>query len=233
MTDIVTRITPPDGETLALDARAALQIAEGTRIDSPDMLNVVADELKTLKARAKALEEQRVAITKPLDEAKKAVMNLFRPALEYLGQAEYVYKGAIADYQRRIAEERRREQAAAEERARKERERLEALAAKQAAAGKEERAAETLARAEAAALAVAPPTMEAPKAAGISTRKKYSAEVVDKAELLRFVLATPMFMNLIVVDQSALNKIAAAQGEAFALPGCKLHVETIVAARAA
>jgi len=233
MTDIVTRITPPDSEVLTLDARKALDIAQGTRIDSPAMLDIVAGELKTLKGRAKALEEQRVAITKPLDEAKKAVMNLFRPALDYLAQAEGVYKRAIVDYQARVEEERRREQAAAEERARKERERLEALAAKQAAAGKEERAAETLARAEAASLAVAATSVEAPKAAGISARKKYGAEVVDKAELLRFVLATPMFMNLIVVDQSALNKIAAAQGEAFALPGCKLHVETIVAARAA
>lgn len=233
MTDIVTRITPPDEAALTLDAQRALDVARGVVIDSPAMLDLVAGELAEVKGKAKRLEEQRVGITKPLLAAKKAVDDLFRRPLEYLAQAEAAYKGAIGRYQREVEEQRRREQAEAEARQRAERERLEALAAKQAAAGKEEKAAETLARAEVAALATPAPVTEAPKATGISTRKKYTAEVTDRAALLAFVVANPMFANLIVVDQSALNKLASAQGDAFALPGCRLHVETIVAARAA
>jgi hypothetical protein len=232
MNEIVTRVNAPDEAALTLDAQQALEVANGVVIDSPDMLTIVAAELQEIKSKAKRLEEQRVTITKPLLAAKKAVDDLFRRPLEYLAQAEAAYKGAITRYTRAQEEERRRLQAEADARARKERERLEALAAKQAAAGKEEKAVETLARAEATAL-MQPVIAEAPKAAGISTRRLYRAQVVDKAALLAFVVQTPAFANLVVVDESALNALARAQKDGFALPGCKLVVEDSVSARAA
>jgi hypothetical protein len=232
MTEIVTTVEAPDAAALTTRAQQALDFARDIVIDSDPMLQVAAGELQTIKSKAKTLEEQRVAITKPLLEAKRRVDDLFRKPLEYLAEAEGVLKSAINGYQRRIEDEKRRERAAAEEAARKEAKRLAELAAKQAAAGREEKAAETLARAEAVQMAPSP-VVEAPKVAGISTRRLYRAQVVDKAALLAFVVQTPAFANLVVVDEGALNALARAQKDGFALPGCKLVVEDVLSARAA
>jgi hypothetical protein len=232
MTEIVTTVEAPDAVALTTRAQQALDFARDIVIDSDPMLQVAAGELQTIKSKAKTLEEQRVAITKPLLEAKRRVDDLFRKPLEYLAEAEGVLKSAINGYQRRIEDEKRRERAAAEEAARKEAKRLAELAAKQAAAGREEKAAETRARAEAVQMAPSP-VVEAPKVAGISTRKKYSVVVVDDEQARAFVQSNPAFRYLLVWDQAGLNKLAGAQREAFSIPGCKLVVEDVIAARAA
>lgn len=232
MSEIITRITAPDEQALTLDAQQALDLARSMVIDCPPMLDLAAAELREVKRKAKALEEQRMELTRPLDATKKGIMDLFRAPLDYLTQAEAAIKRAIATYQHKIEDERRAEAAKAAEAARKEAEKLAAQAARAEAAGRMERAAELSARAEAATMAT-PLVTAAPKAAGVSMRKVYRAQVTDKVELLRFVLSTPMFMNLITVDESALNALAKAQKESFQLPGCKLVVEDVVAARAA
>lgn len=62
-------------------------------------------------------------------------------------------------------------------------------------------------------------------------RKVYSAEVVDKAALLRAALAGQISMDLITVDQGALNSIAIQAHELFSVPGCKLVVKEVPCAR--
>lgn len=231
MNEIVTTIQAPDAGELAAEAKRALDLASAVVIDSDPMLELAAGELREIKAKAKALEERRVAITRPLDAAKKQVLDLFRGPLDTLARAESAYKGAIAGYQRRVEAERRAEAARLADLQRKESEKLLAQATKAELAGKHERAAELAARADAAMMvAVAP--VDAPKAAGISTRKTYRAIVTDFPALLQFVLATPAFANLVLPDESALNALARAQKEGFSIPGCRLVVEDVVSARA-
>lgn len=122
-------------------AEGLLEVAQSYQIDSPEMADAAADDLGDIKAKIKALNDQRLSMTRPLDEAKKRIMDLFARPLETLQQAEGTLKKAIADWtaeQRRIAEEERRK---AEEAARKEQQRLEAerQAAEKAAREEQER----------------------------------------------------------------------------------------------
>lgn len=108
-------------------------------IDSPTMLAQAVDDAKAIKAKTQELTEKRMAITRPLDQAKAAVMDLFRPALERLDDAAKHLRIAIDDYS-----ERERQRAAAER-----------AAAERAAAEERRRAAEAAAAAQAKAEAAA------------------------------------------------------------------------------
>lgn len=73
-----------------------------------------------------------------------------------------------------------------------------------------------------------------PKTAGLNSRKTYDIEEdVDALQLAAFVVANPMFKNLILPNRTALRSLAIAQKDAFAIPGCTLKVtEQLVRARA-
>lgn len=98
-----------------------------------------ADDLKIIKQQLDKVEEERFAITRPMDSAKKAVMDFFRPFADRLTDAERHVKKAMVDYkteQDRIAqEEARKERERAEKEARRLRE--EARKADELAAKKE------------------------------------------------------------------------------------------------
>lgn len=109
-----------------------------------------AKVLRLVKARMKALEAQRVAITKPLNDALRAVNDLFRPPREKFEDIEKMLKDGISDYLRRKQE--KNDQAI------------------QTAA-----VAPTAPQAQLALSELRP--IEVPK--GISTREVWKAEVVD------------------------------------------------------
>ena len=116
------------------EARGMVEVAECIEIDGAEMYEIAGGQLKEVKAMAKRLEEQRKSITKPLDEAKKAVMDTFRPALEFCEQAESTIKRSMLAYdeeQRRIRQEEERK---AREKAEAERKRIQEEARKKAAA---------------------------------------------------------------------------------------------------
>ncbi|QYY30271.1 hypothetical protein K2O51_23150 [Cupriavidus pinatubonensis] len=132
-----------DAVVLGTKAQRMLTAAQGYAIDSPTMYELAAEDLRAVKLLAKDVEEKRTAITGPLNQAVKAVNDLFRAPKTYLEQAESTLKGAMLTYdreQQRKADEARRE---AERKAREERERIEAeaRAVEKAAAEEAERIA--------------------------------------------------------------------------------------------
>ena len=163
-----------------------LQVAQSYQIDDDDMYAAAGDELRSIVTMARKIEEQRKAITGPMDEAKRRVMDFFRVPLDRLGQAESVLKASMAGYQRlqlqraaearakaeaAAAEQRRaQEAAAAEQRAREaeaqaERDRLQAQAEAQMQQAIDTGDATAMAQAEqtmAAAAAVQPAPVEQP-----------------------------------------------------------------------
>jgi hypothetical protein len=159
-------------------AQRALANAQDFTVDSDEMLEAAGDDLKAVKALQKKVEEQRTSITGPLNQAVKAINDLFRAPKAYLDDAEQKLKGAMLTYtteQERIAAEARRK---AEEAARIERERLAAEQAKQEAAARE--AAEASAKAEAeAAVAAAKGDHEA--AAKAQAEARQQAETAEAA----------------------------------------------------
>lgn len=154
MTEQIVKYDPSSAITLAGQAKAALASAADIVIDSTDMYEIASDELKNIKGLQKKVEEQRTTITGPLNQAVKAVNDLFRAPKEFLEQAETSVKRSMIGWtteQERLAAEARRE---AERLAAIERERLAAIEREQQArAQAAEEAAQAAQRAAQAAIA--------------------------------------------------------------------------------
>jgi hypothetical protein len=145
------QVAQPD-QTLFKSSFNALEMAKAYEIDSADVRDMAARELIKIVSLKKSVESQRKAITVPIDNAKKAVMDLFRTPTDYLDQAEVILKGAITKFDREENARRIAEQARLEEAARKERARMQQEAAAREAAARAE-AAEIQRKADEAAAA--------------------------------------------------------------------------------
>lgn len=212
----------PEVKELAAQTDQLLQIATTYRVTSPVEYENAGEELKKVKAAAKRLDEIRKSMTKPIDMAKKAIMDFFREPEAKLQRAEAGIKRAMiayADEQERI---RREEQRKAEEAARKEREKLEAQAAKALASGKVEKAEQLEQR---AATVVAPViNREPPKVAGVNTREVWKFEITDAAAVPREYCSPD--------EKKIRGVVQALKGDA-KIPGVRVWSEKSLAAGAA
>lgn len=245
-------ITSPEASRAMQLAQQALDVAASVEIDSPEMLQLAAAELQTIKRRADEIEELRLSLTRPLDESKKRIMAMFKPAQDRLEQAGGMIRNGVIRYQAAEREKqdkarREAEAAARSERERLERERQEAerIAAEAAAAGNAEAAAEAQAVAdEAAALQelaeVAPvtlPTIEAPKVIGIATRQNWKVEITDfRALVIAAGKAAEQgddtMLAYLAADSKALLGVARALKAAARIPGVRVYAEDGLAVRA-
>lgn len=255
----VAALTLPDSTALTTRAQTVLAFIQEFAVDSAETYGLAADELKGVKARAKAIEDQRTSITVPMNNALKAINDLFRGPKDLLDQAERMLKGKMLAYdqeQERIAAEARRK---AEAEAAAERKRLEEEAAArqreaqaqaaaaekaqaegdaQAAALAQAAAARAQAEAQAAAATsqmVVAPVVTAPavKTAGISTSKKLDFEVTDLHALIKHVAEHPELVNLLAADSVKLRAYVKGVGTACALPGVRVFEDRVMSARAA
>jgi hypothetical protein len=238
-------VTRPDEAALITGAESALSIAQSIEIDSPEMYRLAGDELASIKGKAKQLDEQRKSITKPLDDAKKAVMDLFRRPLEVLTSAEGILKRSMLAYdqeQRRKQEEeqrkariaaeaeRQRQQAEADKKAEEARQAAEAGDVKKAAE-LQQQAEETAAVAE---MITAPVIqLEKPKASGVAVRKTYKARVTDLKALLQGVIDGVVPDAVIEINESVLNSQARSLKESMKYPGVEVYTEEGISARSA
>lgn len=255
----VAALTLPDSAALTGRAQQALAFIQDFKVDSAETYGLAADELKAIKARANSLEEQRTAITGPINKALKAINDLFRGPAELLAQAERMLKGKMLAYdqeQERIAAEQRRkaEEAAAAERRRleeeaaarqREAEAQQRAAAEAAAKGDEQaaalaQAAAARAQSEAQAAATTAQVVVAPlvpvdkaKAAGISTSKKLDFEVENLHMLIVHIAAHPELLPLVRADEVKLRAYVKGLGLGTKLPGVRVFEERVMSARAA
>jgi len=254
----VAALTLPDSTALTSRAQAALAFIEAFVVDSNENFELAADELKAIKARAKAIEEQRTAITGPINTALRGINALFKGPGDLLERAEGILKTKMLMWQReqeRIAAEARRQ---AEEAAAAERRRLaeeaaarqreadaqaaaaakaqaegDAQAAALAAANAQRAAAEAQAAATTAQIVVAPVVqIAAPRAKGISTSTKVDFEVTNLLELLQHIVAHPELVHLVCADETRLRAYTRGLGLACALPGVRVFPTNVMSARA-
>ncbi len=226
---VVLNIKHPD-EALFHESEAALRIARVRKIASPGMAVVAAEDLRDIKALAKQVNGKRLAITRPLNDALKEVNALFKPAKDWLSEAEALLKGKILEFQNEQDRIARELQAEADAKARKEREKLERRAAKAEAKGKDDKAEELRGTAEAQIAPVV--TSAAPKLAGISRRETWKAEITDKRLLLNHIVnERPDLLPLVKIDGSALNGMARSLKGELDLPGVEVSKEASIAAR--
>lgn len=118
------KIAAPDGTALMADADRAMELVGAIVIDCPEMKSEAGNELRTLSAKATALEKQRKDLKEPALEMGRRVDALFKPAQDRIATAINVLKGAILTYDRAEEQKRAAAQRAADEAARIERDRL-------------------------------------------------------------------------------------------------------------
>jgi DNA repair exonuclease SbcCD ATPase subunit len=131
--------TLPNAKLMQLQADRTLETANEFVIDSDVMYGLAADELKEIKAKKDNLNKTRLSITRPMDEAKKRIMDLFKSPIDVLEKAEKTIEKAMLDYQaekRRIAQEQQRQ---LEEAARQEQQRLQQIADEERQKAEEEK----------------------------------------------------------------------------------------------
>ena len=104
MTDVNIEISQ-EAKEVSESTDLLLQEAKDFKIKTVADLEISANILKTIKQRKKKIDEVRKSLTRPLDAAKKRIMDFFRPAENKLAEAENEMQKTILEYR---AEERRK-----------------------------------------------------------------------------------------------------------------------------
>lgn len=150
----------------------ALAVAQSFNLDpadpdSDEIATLARQELDSIRARAKKLEETRVGFVKPAREIMERAQALFVPAIEGLKQAENLLKGRLLDWQTGRAKLAAEAKAKAEAEARRIQQEAEArAAAERARAAEREREAQAKAAAAEEARRKAAEEAEAARRAG-------------------------------------------------------------------
>lgn len=235
--------------TLALPvAEDARELALAISVDDDSTLSYAAEELGKIAGAGKQLTALRMQYTKPLDEAKAEIMDLFRPAADMLGEAEGLLRKAVNGYQTKRAQEAAEARAKAEKLARAEREKTEreareaaAKVAELAKAGAAHEVVQQAAqKAEAAAeaaevAAIAPPPMpvvaEPAKVSGISSRETWKFEVTDLAALVKAAAERPELLGYLQADEKAIGSTVRGMKGRTNIPGVRAYSEQTTAVR--
>jgi hypothetical protein len=209
----------PQVKELTAQTETLLEVGSNYRVANAGDYQVAGIELQRVKGAQKRLDDLRKSMTKPLDAAKKAIMDFFRTPEDKLARAESGIKRAMIGYQSEQDRKRREEQARVDEAARKERERLAAQAQKAAASGKVERAEQLEQRASAVVAPVI--SREPPKVIGVQTREVWKFEVTNPDLVPRQFLS---------VDDSKIRKVVGALKGDTKIDGVRIWSERAIAA---
>ncbi|APQ14696.1 hypothetical protein BJP27_24285 (plasmid) [Pseudomonas oryzihabitans] len=249
---VVAQLLP---ETIQLLQQASAETitAKALEIKTAGDLTIAADQLQRIKGMQRSIDDQRKAITKPLDDAKKLVMDYVKKPQDALTQVEGLLKAGMLACSNNLEKERRLEEAREEQRTRKAREELEARAENHEESGRTE-VADALR--EQATMTVAAPSavVATPKLDGIAKTKTYSTEVTNFQELVlavafgiladKFEDADALYVAVlkgarkapplaaIAPDSKFLNNQAKALKDTFNMPGVRLVTTEGLSARA-
>lgn len=206
------------------DPPALLNWANRLVISTQDDYEDAADGLKLVKLAGKKITDFFRPLKQKVDESKRALLDAERKLLGPLDQAEIKAKHAMLVWQKAQdaarQEEQRKLQSAVDERARVQRETLEFEAAFSTDQQLKAQAAAEAARVVAPLVTVP----EAPKVAGVQTRKTWKCRVVNADLIPR---------DFLMIDQKKLDAYARAMREAAKVPGAEFWAEESLAVRSA
>jgi len=165
----------------------------------------IFEEPRTLAHRTwKSFVAAEKKLTDPLDFSRKLLV------------------GKITSYERLEQQRAEEEARRLEELLRKEQEEVAQEAAEAAQeAGYEVEAQEILDSAKHAPEPVVQPQARVSKVSGVTSMTRWSAEVTDLIDLVRYVAENPQWIGLLQPDMKQLNALARAQRKAMALPGVR------------
>ena len=161
MTPVSIQFSPTQLEAKRTELALVSSVAVGLEVRSAEDAAQATDLLRMIKAEAKALEEMRTSVKRPLLEAGRQLDSWFKSLSELLDRAERAIKSAVGTWQ---VEERNRHTAAL-------------------AAATEAHAAADHAAVQGALVQASACTTTAP--AGTSIREVWTATIVDPAAVPR------------------------------------------------
>lgn len=229
---------PSNSIAISLDSSTQIEInsvsntldsANFCNIDNKETCELAAGQLKNIMTRKKSLDTKRKELTKPLHDLKKQWIDFFQPAIDTLNQAEVLYKKAINTYTQKQEKIRRDAEVVAQEKARKEREKLEERALKAEASGKTEKSESLQMQAEMVQIPIINSASTMPK--GVYGRETWSAEVTDKIALLRGVINGKIPHQALNINTTFLNTQARALKKELNYPGVKAVSSRGISAR--
>lgn len=223
------QIIAPDAAPIKADALAFVSGAL-VKVQDRDSHGRALEVIRECRRRCKAIMTAFEPTRSSLDKAKKDLLALRDGILAPLEALDREENEEVSRYERE-----------AERRAEDERRRLEVLARKAIEEAKLEAAIYAEQTGDYGSveeilnepsfvpiLHVEPQTA---KVEGVSSRELWSAEVTDKAALVRFVAANPMWMHLLEPNMVAINGLARSQRGALAIPGVRAVSATSRAVR--
>lgn len=239
---------PPEAATIRSNALSIVDRAGALTVATADDYSRAGELLVAIKGVRAQIDAAFDPIVRAAHEAHKVAVAQKKAQDEPLAKAEGIIKPRmsawLAEEERKRLVEQARLQAEADKRAREE-----AIAAAKARAKAEEEAMRAAAKlekagdaagaeavlAEAAAVPPAPPPMPAapvivqsavPKISGVSSVKRWTFEVTDRAVAIRAALANPALAYLVTLDEVVLGKLVTAQKSAFRLAGVRAFETT-------
>lgn len=197
-------------------------------IHSQEELEQAAVLLRNVKTSKTRLEDLRKSMTRPIDDAKKNIMDIFKPQETKLAEAEKRIKSGVNAWN--IEQERRRQQEEARLRdaQQKAQAKLEERAASAREKGQDNKADAILAN-------IPPvPTVIAASAppAGIGSRVTWHAEVTDMLALVRAVAAGQAPISYLEANTVALNAAARSMKDTMPVAGVRFYSKSDVTVRA-
>lgn len=119
----------PEVQKATATAQRLVELAGDYKVTTAEHYTSAGADLVQVNGAIAHLEELRMGMTRPLDQAKKAIMEFFRGPAEKLERAKAQIKRAMISFDEEQERIRKEEQRRVDEVARKERERLAAIAA--------------------------------------------------------------------------------------------------------
>lgn len=121
-----TQVTTPDDAIVAANQKKAsyfLSLVSSMDVKTPEDFALASEEIRKLKTTAKAMDDDRLTFTGPLNAILKRINERFQPHIKLLEQAECILKDKMSAFQRaeqqRVDAERRAAEATASEQRRK------------------------------------------------------------------------------------------------------------------
>jgi hypothetical protein len=254
----VNPASDPEVKALTVQTEQFEALALTYRVTTPVQYADAGEQLKQVKAAMKRLDDLRKGMTRPLDAAKKAIMDFFRTPEEKLSRAEAGIKRAMIAYSDEQERIRREEQRKAEEAARKERERIEAFAREAerkgrekaeaerkaaeaaASAGRAAEAAKLMAKAAATEERAAAKSEEATQQAAmvvapVISREPPKVSGISTREVWLFEVTDPAAVprEYLVVDESKIRKVVGALKGDTRIAGVRVYSDKRMASGAA
>ena len=181
-----------------------------------------SEVLKEVRARIKKLNNIRLTMTRPLDEAKSKIKALFDEPINKLEALDDKIVNMVRAFFNKMENERLEEERRIKAEQEKEALKLKAKAEKAEEKGEDEKADKLLDKAE--ALIDNKPVVESKvkKVGGVQNRVIWHARVKDKDQLPKWAM---------IPNEGLLEDIAKRDKEKASVPGVEFYSETILAVR--